>query len=857
MNRIKKYCGGLLLLLALVLLILPTTQGKYATTLNVGSVNVSVTVDTSATWNGDQPDGMTSLVIGDWNTYADTVGGSFTDSTNDVTVEQNGKIRSFTKDGVGYILAEEDNAVRFKADCSGLFSDIDTSQGKNYTEITFAHVDTSGVTNMEYMFLNCDYLTSLDLSGFDTRKVTTMRGMFSHCDKLKTLNISSFSTAGIGTLSGTGLYHDGQPGTIFMFSDLIHLESVTIGGNFKFYEDNDNTCLDAPSSAYIEGADGKWHTEDDLAYDRYELRAYHNGQGKTATYTVKPAPCQWNGDQPDGVTELVIGSYNTYANALGNVDFSTGTDVSNGERTVMAFTAKNAEGTQVGYILAQGSWPVKFPQDCYNLFKDKAYTNIVFGEIDTSSVINMVFMFLDCASLTELDLSHFDTSSATKMTRMFDGCEALTNVKLSNFNTSKIDDMSFMFWDCKSLKELDLSSFNTSKVTTMQGLFNGCQSLKKVNLSSFDTSHVTNMNSMFYNCMALTSLDLSKFNTSAATDMISMFGYCESLTDLNLSKFNTSAVEKMSSMFSGCESLKKLDLSSFDTSKVTAMRGLFSGCTALKSVNLSSFDTSSLSVDGVNTGLDYAFYNCDNLSTLTLGPKFQFCGVYYGLKKGPWYTGNETFNYASDLTDYQKTVTEITTYTTTPPAETTAIDTIKVPDEIIPSEPIAITAMPDVTALNQSAADTAPEGYTLYGWQADSGVTALTLLPEELESTLQALYDEEPEWPVTLTPLYQPVLEDEAEPETEPTEETTEPTEPVETTDPTDPTDSTESAEEQTEPEDETPIPTEQPALLPKEQDEDSTEPAEDTPKKTEPDPIPTSESATEPISVQETQASE
>ena len=42
--------------------------------------------------------------------------------------------------------------------------------------------------------------------------------------------------------------------------------------------------------------------------------------------------------------------------------------------------------------------------------------------------------------------------------------------------------MSYMFYECSSLEELNLSNFNTNKVTNMYGMFLGCSSLKELNL---------------------------------------------------------------------------------------------------------------------------------------------------------------------------------------------------------------------------------------------------------------------------------------------------------------------------------------------------------------------------------------
>ena len=46
--------------------------------------------------------------------------------------------------------------------------------------------------------------------------------------------------------------------------------------------------------------------------------------------------------------------------------------------------------------------------------------------------------------------------------------------------------MSYMFYNCKSLKELNLSNFNTQNVTNMFCMFECCESLKELNLSNFN-----------------------------------------------------------------------------------------------------------------------------------------------------------------------------------------------------------------------------------------------------------------------------------------------------------------------------------------------------------------------------------
>ena len=113
-------------------------------------------------------------------------------------------------------------------------------------------------------------------------------------------------------------------------------------------------------------------------------------------------------------------------------------------------------------------------------------------------------MFLQCSSLTSLDVSNFDTSNVTKMGSMFSGCSSLTALDVSNFDTSKVTNMSWMFSHCFSLTELDLSNFDTSKVTDMSLMFYNCPSLTTIFASDkFVTNGVTSDYDMFKDCAKL------------------------------------------------------------------------------------------------------------------------------------------------------------------------------------------------------------------------------------------------------------------------------------------------------------------------------------------------------------------
>ena len=61
---------------------------------------------------------------------------------------------------------------------------------------------TEDVRDMYGMFLRCESLRELDLSGFDTNRVTDMSSMFSVCHALETVDLSSFDTSRVERMDG-------------------------------------------------------------------------------------------------------------------------------------------------------------------------------------------------------------------------------------------------------------------------------------------------------------------------------------------------------------------------------------------------------------------------------------------------------------------------------------------------------------------------------------------------------------------------------------------------------------------------------------------------------------------------------
>ncbi|EHD1636858.1 BspA family leucine-rich repeat surface protein [Listeria monocytogenes] len=163
------------------------------------------------------------------------------------------------------------------------------------------------------------------------------------------------------------------------------------------------------------------------------------------------------------------------------------------------------------------------------MFYESAATSLDLSNFGTSKVTNMSNMFAGSAA-TSLDLSSFDTSNVTRMNLMFKE-SAATSINLSSFDTSNVTQMGSLFAS-SAVTSLDLSNFDTSKVTAMAYMFYET-AVTSLDLSNFDTSNALNMSNMFASS-AVTSLDLSNFDTSNVSNMSNMFAAVSKLQIITL-----------------------------------------------------------------------------------------------------------------------------------------------------------------------------------------------------------------------------------------------------------------------------------------------------------------------------------
>lgn len=442
--------------------------------------------------------------------------------------------------------------------------------------------------------------------------------MFSGFTGLLTLNMSGLSIARTAKMSNA-------------FSDCIRLKTIILGPKFKFI--GTDGYLPAPTSSYIEGADGRW-------YDIIDGVGYTPASLGSSTWTEERT---YTAVKPENVTTALSPGSSWYKSSMNRNTITkislinTYTPTGNEDEFWDASAAQ--DGSYMAYridkeiiLVGDGSGIIKANPDSSHAFSFVIYTNP-----------NTVTYSSAFTSLTMIEgLNLLDTSNVTNMSYMFRSCKALQALDLSGWNTSKVVNMNDIFGSCEKLTELNLLGWNTSKVIYMSNIFDWCIALKSIDITGWDTSKAINMNCMFRCCRNLTSIDVSHFDTSNVTNMWGMFFECNNLAEIDLSNFNTSKVRDMSYMFDDCYKLTELDLSGWDMSNVTNMYCMY--------------------------------YQCYRLQRITLGTKYKYIGANAHLPRpsstyipgadGKWYDTKDGVGY---------TLTEVESMTRTEPRTYVAI----------------------------------------------------------------------------------------------------------------------------------------------------------------------------------------
>ena len=238
--------------------------------------------------------------------------------------------------------------------------------------------------------------------------------------------------------------------------------------------------------------------------------------------------------------------------------------------------------------MPNGKW--QFVPNNEQLRKLVHYEEISLGEIDTSEVTDMSFLF----SFDERKVSYLVSSEFFNWRKDFSG--------IAGWDTSRVTTFEGMFYRADNFNE-DINKWNTSSVTNMVDMFEGAKSFNQP-LDKWDTSSVINMRSMFFHARKFNQ-PLDKWDTSSVTNMRAMFG---GATNFNqpLNKWDTSSVTNMSGMFINATNFNQ-PLNQWNTSSVTNMSSMFWGA---KSFNqpLDKWDTSRV------TDMKFMFLDAKNFN---------------------------------------------------------------------------------------------------------------------------------------------------------------------------------------------------------------------------------------------------
>ena len=294
---------------------------------------------------------------------------------------------------------------------------IDFSYSYNFTKIgknKLKVILKCLLTNLSFMFHDCSYLTSLNLSYLNSVNVTDMKNMFSVCSSLKSINFSNLNTSKVKNMEKM----------FYKCSSLISLDL----SNFNTSNVTDMSWMFSSCSSL---------TSLDLSnFDTKNVTDMNNMFSDCSS-----------------LNSLNLSNFNT----------------SNVESMYSMFF-----GCSSLTSLDLSNFDTRKVESMYFIFYNcSSLTYINFSTFNTQYVENMNGMFCGCSSLSNLDLSNFNTRNVLNMRKMFYNCFSLSSLNLSNFNTKCVTNIDYMFFGCSSLTSLDLSNFNTSNLSKMEFLFNG------------------------------------------------------------------------------------------------------------------------------------------------------------------------------------------------------------------------------------------------------------------------------------------------------------------------------------------------------------------------------------------------
>ncbi|MBR5053829.1 MAG: BspA family leucine-rich repeat surface protein [Bacteroidaceae bacterium] len=338
---------------------------------------------------------------------------------------------------------------------------------ENLQSVTgMAYLNTSEVTDMQWMFYLCTGLTSLDLSNFNTTKVTDVSCMFSYCYGLTSLDLSNFNTANVTDM-------------FWLFFNCKNLKTIYVGDGWSTAAVTDSESMFLNCTKLV---GGRGTTYDSNHVD--EAYAHIDGGTSNPGYftDINEAYACYTSSN----TTLTF-YYDKYRSSRSGTTY----DMPSGSYFPAWITDDiKANATKVVF---DPSFAGFRPTTTYGWFNEMKYLQSVSGMayLNTNYVTRMDYMFNECYRLPSLDLSKFNTANVTNMQFIFNCCYSLVSLDLSSFNTKKVTNMYYMFGACNNLETIYVGNgWNTAAVTDSEDMFYNCTSLVGGQGTTYNAEHV-------------------------------------------------------------------------------------------------------------------------------------------------------------------------------------------------------------------------------------------------------------------------------------------------------------------------------------------------------------------------------
>ena len=318
------------------------------------------------------------------------------------------------------------------------------------------------VTNMSYMFNNCQKLESVDFTKWNTVNVTNMEALYQLSPITSIPNISTWNTQNVTNMRG-------------MFSKCIKLKDIHPDiSRWKLTNVKDislffNGCKSLKSLPDLP----KWDTRnvEDMSYMFSRCTNLNNlhGIGKWNTSKVKNMCGMFN--RCENLVKLPD---------IKNWDMRNVTDIS----IMFQFCSKATQLPDVS------RWTLNSVKDISGVFSEcgSVKTLPAIGKWNTSNVTCMCGLFNECSQLNPIpDISKWNTTKVTDMSGLFCGCAQLKQLpNIASWDTGNVEDMSYLLDGCAEIVDITpIKNWDRKKVKDKNAAFNGCSKINKNDIDNW------------------------------------------------------------------------------------------------------------------------------------------------------------------------------------------------------------------------------------------------------------------------------------------------------------------------------------------------------------------------------------